>query len=449
MKTSSLKKVIIPSLALLIGGSIAASLTSTLAWFQYATRARVAYVGALSHCSKLLKISVNGGATWGNDFYQDDMANYIAGNHLVPITTGPQTKDSNLVYYQKDLGGGASKNCVKFYNQPDFGRGGDYSHWIVAKDNSYAQFTILVKVNDVDGNTSEALVNDVYLTELIIQDDATNGTTNDLSDAVRVHLAVTDAKETENEDPATRYFLFAKGRGTEIASDVETTVGGCLDLNNDGAYDKDFENFGTYVIGDVIVDDLGNYYQCIKAVGTPMKTIDYTSEDPYWKSISPVEFDSENQHYELNDVVLHNDEMYICNKEDGIGPCAWVEQYWTLVDPIPFYCVYGIKNAKQTAYSNENPNLVVEDPDNPSTNNPVALGKTISKTGSANMRIVVTTWIEGWTELDNGLPGNAHQQSGTSKDENTSVWDPVQYINKKFNVGIRLGVKSHDSDHQN
>ena len=447
MKTSSLKKVIIPSLALLIGGSIAASLTSTLAWFQYATRARVAYVGALSHCSKLLKISVDGGATWGNDFYQDDMANYITGNHLVPITTGPQTKNSNLVYYTKDLGGGSSKDCVKFYNQPDFGHGGDYSHWIVAKDNSYAQFTILVKVNDVDGKTSKALVNDVYLTELIIQDDATNGTTNDLSDAVRVHLAVTDANE------ASKYFLFAKGRGTQVANDVETLVGGCLDLNNDGAYDKDFENFGTYIVGDVIVDDLGNYYQCIKAVGTPSKSIDYTGEDAHWKSISPVAFDSGNQHYELNDIVLYNDEMYKCNKEGGINAGEWNPEFWALVNPTPFYCFYGVKDAKQTAYSNENPNIVVADPDNPLANtNPVSLGET----GSISMSIVVTTWIEGWTELDKGLPGNAHQQSGSSqqqsgpsRDENTAVWDPAQYINKKFNIGIRLGVKSHDSDHQN
>ena len=435
MKTHKFHKVIIPSFALLIGASLTASLTSTLAWYQSATRARVAYVDAVSHCSKLLKISLDN-QHWGNDFYENDMASYILGNHLVPITTGPQEKNSGLVYYTKN-----SKQCVKFYNQPDFGRGGDYSHWVVAKDNSYAQFTIYVKVNDVDGNETP-LADDVYLTKLIIQDDSTNGTTTDLSDAVRVHLAVTDASET----PSTKYFLFAKGRGSEVADDVETVVGGCLDLNNDGAFDKDFENFGTYAIGDVIVDDQGKFYQCIRAVGTPMKNIDYTGEEPRWKLISPIEYSVDGT-YVLNDVVMHDGNMYKCNKVDGLGNCAWAEQYWDLVNPTPFYCVYGVKNAKQTAYSNENPNLVVEDPTHPLENTePVSLGKT--GTGTNRMKIVVTTWIEGWTELDNGLPGNAHQQSGTSKDEETAVWDPVQYINKKFNVGIRLGVKSHDSDHQ-
>ena len=440
MKTSSLRKVIIPSFALLIGGSLAASLTSTLAWFQYSTTARVAYVDALSHCSKLLKISVDGGSTWGYDFYQDDMASHISGNHLVPITTGPQTKDSALTYYDKVISATETKPCVKFYNQPDFGRGGDYTNWVVAKDNSYAQFTILVKVNDVDGGSNATLVNDVYLTKLIIQDDATNGATNDLSEAVRVHLSVTDASAT----PVTKNFLFAKGRGTQVANDVETSVGSCLDLNNDGAYDKDIDNFGTYAIGDVVIDDQNHYYQCIDTVGTPTKNIDYTGEGAHWKAITPAAF-SETQSYVLNDVVLHNDAMYKCNKTDGLAPGSWNEQYWTLVNPTSFYCVYGVKGEKQTAYSNENPNLIVEKPDSPlEGTTPVSLGKT----GSTNMKIVVTTWIEGWTELDNGLSGNAHQQSGNSKDKDTAVWDPALYVNKRFNVGIRLGVKSHDTDHQ-
>ena len=57
------------------------------------------------------------------------------------------------------------------------------------------------------------------------------------------------------------------------------------------------------------------------------------------------------------------------------------------------------------------------------------------------MTIVVTTWIEGWSKLDQGLNGNAN---GTS---DTTIWDPEAYVGKKFNVGIRLGVKSHNSDH--
>lgn len=336
MKMQKLSKLIIPSFALLIGGSLAATVSSTLAWFQYATRARVAYVGALSHCSKLLKISVDNGVHWGNDYYQDDMENHIEGNHLVPITTGPLALDSPLTYYSRDMGNGQNRTCVRFYNQPDFGHSGDYSSWTLSNYDSYAQFTILVKVNDVDGVTNPALVNDVYLTKLIIQDDSSNEEGSDLSDAVRVHLSVTDA--TFNS----KHLLFAKNV-------TSTTVGGTLDLNNDGQIDKDL--------------------------------IAWDGSD----------------------------------------------------------CIYGVENAKQYSRTITDSDAIVENPDNPTSANPISLGKT----GTGLMKIVVTTWIEGWSKLDHGLGGNA---SGAT---DTPIWNPSEYINKKFNVGIMLGVKSHDSDHQN
>ena len=433
MKTRSLKKIIIPSFALLIGGSLAASLTSTVAWFQYATRAKVAYVGALSHCSKLLKISVDGGYHWGNDYYQEDMVNHISGNHLLPITTGPQAKNGDLTYYQVQSNN-QTNNYVKFYSQPDMGRGGDYTSWSAANHNSYAQFEILVRVNDVDGNTPGALLeNDVYLSSLVIDDDLTNGVNSDLSDSVRVHLAVTDATD------ATRCFLFARGRGNDLTADITTSTSGCLDLNSDGALDRDFDNFGTYAVGDVVTDAAGKYYQCILDVGTPSKTIDTTGEHPHWALITKPNAFSVEQAYELNDMVFYSKKLYKCNVQAGIAAGEWNANNWTEVRCLPFYCIYGTEGSEQVAYSNTNPDLIIPDPNNPTTNNPTSIGKT----GNSIMKIVVTTWIEGWTKLDKGVSGNANGSS------DTEVWDPAQYINKKFNVGIRLEVKSHDSDHQN
>ena len=331
MKTHNLKKVIIPGFALLIGASLTATISSTLAWFQYATRAQVAYVGAMTHCTKLLKISVDNGLHWGNSYYPNDMSSHILGNHLLPITTGPQAKNASLSY---------SQGHAVFYSQPNFGFGGDYSHWFTASEDNYAQFTILVKVNDVDGaSTPTALINDVYITKMIIQDDSSNAEGSDLSDAVRVHLAVTDATYQ------TKFLLFAN-------STTATKVGGKLDLNNDSAYDKDLSTWGS---GDTD-------------------------------------------------------------------------------------CIYGVENGYQYSYLTSDADAVVSDPDNPvDGSNPISLGKT----GGGYMRIVVTTWIEGWAKLDHGYQDNA---TGST---NTAVWDPEQYVNKKFNVGIELGVKSHDSDHQN
>ena len=56
MKTT--RKLVVTCLALLTGASVAGSITSTVAWFEYATRAQVAYTGTTSHCSKLLRISL-------------------------------------------------------------------------------------------------------------------------------------------------------------------------------------------------------------------------------------------------------------------------------------------------------------------------------------------------------------------------------------------------------
>lgn len=161
---------------------------------------------------------------------------------------------------------------------------------------------------------------------MLIKDDTANDTTNDLSDAVRVHIAVTDAGGNEKN------FLFAK-------SVTSTAVGGALDLNNDGEYDNTLES---------------------------------------WEAVE---------------------------------------------------CYYGV-NGVQESYLYNDTTVISADPDNPT-------GVSIGKTGSTNMTIVVTTWIEGWSKLDKGLTGN---KNGVT---DTQIWDPEAYVGKKFNVGIRLGVKSH------
>ena len=195
------RKLVISSLAILTGAAVAGSVTSTVAWFQYAVRAQIAYTGTTSHCTKMLKISADSGATWGNDINLSSLST----NPFSPITTGAQAKDAALP--------------TTFYAQPNY-RQGAYSNWLTASTDSYTQFTILIKVNDVDGaSTPTQLANAVYLTDVTIQD-ASNDGAPDLSDALRVHVATSDSK----------YFLFAK-------SVTSTAVGGYLDINCDNKYD--------------------------------------------------------------------------------------------------------------------------------------------------------------------------------------------------------------------
>lgn len=193
------RKVVIASLALLTGAAVAGSVTSTVAWFQYAVRAQAAYTGTTTHCTKMLRISADNGATWGNDLSLSSLDD----DPFSPITTGAQLKNAALP--------------ATFYAQPNY-RQGAYANWFTAGTDTYAQFTILVKVNDGNAQSTQ-IANDVYLTDVTIQD-ATTGGAPDLSDALRVHVATSDSK----------YFLFAK-------SSTSVNVGGYLDINNDNQYD--------------------------------------------------------------------------------------------------------------------------------------------------------------------------------------------------------------------
>ena len=210
MRLKFSRKVIISSLSLLAGASVIGSITSTVAWFQYATKAQLAYTGTTTHCSKLLKVAVKNSRApaWGNHLGMSDLPSDI---EFAPITTGEQDKDADLP--------------ANFYAQPN-PKQGAYTNWLTADAENYAQFTILVKVDDVNETTAQ-LKNDVYLTDVTIQDASSNGTL-DLSNAIRVHIATT--YKDSNSNTAHKYFLFSK-------QDASTDVGGYLDLDSDGEYD--------------------------------------------------------------------------------------------------------------------------------------------------------------------------------------------------------------------
>ena len=224
------RKVVISSLTLLSAFTLAGSISGTVAWYQYSTRAIVAYTGTSAHCSKLLQISADDGTTWGSDLGDSD----LPSASFAPITTGEQPKDAPLSLKNKtvpmydDQGNPTGTQDVSsyFYAQPDRGQG-LYENWLLASDSSYAQFDILLKVKDVDGEATETnLANDVYLTDITIQDALDDGL--DLDSAVRVHIAT---EYVDNGSTANKYFLFAKE--TE-----ETEVGGFLDIDQNGELDQ-------------------------------------------------------------------------------------------------------------------------------------------------------------------------------------------------------------------
>lgn len=203
-------KIIVSSLIALTGITLASSVTSTVAWFQYVTRVTAAYTGTTAHCSKMLQMAVEpaaGNPTWKTDLLQADLPDA----DFEPVTSGVQAKNTALEH---------------LYGSPDY-RQGAYP-WYSAPAGSYSQFTLLLRVADVDknyGTQNQAyLENDVYLTDLTIQNASSNSNI-DLEKAVRVHFDV----ETPGV-AAHKYFLFAK-------TATSTLVGGHLDVNNDGSLD--------------------------------------------------------------------------------------------------------------------------------------------------------------------------------------------------------------------
>lgn len=205
MKTNN-KKLIVGALALVAGAGLVGSVSGSFAWFQYSTRTTAAFVGTAAHCSENMEIKVAGGA-WQKDYTVAQTTAALSsvatnGSVLTPLTTGAIANNVALTTLYK--------NPIYQYES--------MSSWGTAASANYIQFSLKVRVLDVDGaNVASYLAKEVYLTNLTIRD-VTGGA--DLSDAVRVHIAC-----------GSNYALMSKAGG-------DTNTFGALDLNNDGVADK-------------------------------------------------------------------------------------------------------------------------------------------------------------------------------------------------------------------
>ena len=225
------KSIIIPAFALLIGASLAGSITGTVAWYQYSTRVNAAYVGVSGGTSGNLQIRLNKtGAEWGTRLSYDTIKDYVDdsdfGGAVMPITSGAMAKDDALP--------------AKFYANPIYGQGGAYDgNWQEAGKANYVQIPLQLRYIERDG-TKEGGVDEknakqeVFLSDLLIQEDKTNDANEkeDLSDAIRFHI---DAYLESEKADASKHInrLISKNGGT-------TETNGKLDLDGDGNLDSKF-----------------------------------------------------------------------------------------------------------------------------------------------------------------------------------------------------------------
>ena len=230
------KSIIIPAFALLIGASLAGSVTGTVAWYQYSTRVNAAYVGVSGGTSGNLKMRIRDGSygesgDWETFLTKDAISAYLDstsfGGKVLPITSGNMGKTSAVP--------------SKFYSNPVYGVEGGYaSAWKEADSSSYIVLPLQLcfvqsqsandNINVVKNNVAKA----VYLTDLYLAEDASNETNNkgDLSDALRFHIcAYEEGTAVANRDN----FLLSKNGGT-------TMTNGKLDLDGDGNPDVKYDD---------------------------------------------------------------------------------------------------------------------------------------------------------------------------------------------------------------
>ena len=244
-----MNKIIIPTVAIAMGAALVGSVSSTLAWYQYSTKAQAAFIGTSVGESENLEIETNelkqGSATekvWKTSLTSSDV-NGLAGiqnansKNIIPITTGAVTATSVLP--------------TNFYNSVDTGVGGVETYGSrYANVTNYVQFNLKIRykrLSYTEGANPSYLEKQLKLVDLTIVDEAgpvdqnTNkATTKDLYKAIRVHFQVGSGDNATGK-------LFARDSLTKIEASeqnaakqyVTTDTFGQLDTDNDGKLDAE------------------------------------------------------------------------------------------------------------------------------------------------------------------------------------------------------------------
>ena len=219
-----MNKIIIPAAAVAMGIALVGSVSSTLAWYQYSTKAQAAYIGTSVGESENLEIQKKDGS-WASNLTSSDINALIedgVGTNIIPITPAVAAADGNL-----------ADNVAlpaKFYNSIETGVSGKETYGErYATVANYVQFTLNIryKKTSYSGATPaiQYLDKKLKLVDLTIVDEAS---TADLYKAVRVHFSTAS---TNN--------LFL--RDNDLATEEATTATyGALDTDSKDGLDKEW-----------------------------------------------------------------------------------------------------------------------------------------------------------------------------------------------------------------
>ena len=222
------KKIIISALALTIGAGLAGSITGTAAWYQYSTRTNVALIGASGGAAGNLNVRIRqdgqaADAGWTTFISKKQLGDFLTskgyGTNIQPIT--PAVSDAGL---GKDaaLPVNSTDNELDFRSNPIPGKG-PYEQWNRAKKENYVVIPLQLRYVKQGNNGQENLSEQVYLSDVTLEQRTVGGATNDISKALRFHISATDGTNSVNH-------LISKEGGTTVTK-------GKLDLDGDGADD--------------------------------------------------------------------------------------------------------------------------------------------------------------------------------------------------------------------
>lgn len=244
------KKLLVSAMSVAMAAGVVGSISGTVAWYQYSTKATMSLMATSIGCDQNLKIAVGGdtapalnSANWKNEITSTDITAATSNDltKFAPVTTGAQAKDASL--------------ATTLYNNPIYGVA-SMANWKAAtKNDEYVQFNLwIVATEKNNGDTDPVPVNKaIGLSDVTIEKQST--ATKDISDAVRVHLdwGNTAAKKVLIANP----------------TDGTLNTNGKLDLNGDGANDKEL-GYEWEASGSEITYGAGTqtWYQPSEVVGT-------------------------------------------------------------------------------------------------------------------------------------------------------------------------------------
>ena len=323
-----MNKIIIPAAALAMGIALVGSVSSTLAWYQYSTKAQAAFIGTSVGQSENLEIRKIDNK-WASNLTSSDVEKLAGANinpkNIIPVTPGIAAANGNM---GKD---DALPAVANFHNSIETGIAG-YGENRTDVTANVVQFTLNIRYKQVDSAISYK-AKTLKLVDLTIMENASAASSKgDLYKAVRVHISAGDSNR-----------LYANN-GVAADETITTATYGHLDTGNNGV---DAQNHPIY-------DKVEGYE---------------------WETAS----------------------------QENV--------------------VYGVANSQQVAYNSKNANNLNWE-----------IG-TLPADDANGLAVKVTIWLEGWQKLE-GIPANNADMSG--ENPTSAMWDPLTYVNKKFNVGMRF-----------